>query len=147
MEKTRMEIQASGELVAGDLHIGGGETFGMELIAQTVQRLCKRYPLIRVHLYSGNAQDVLERLDNGLLDFGLVIDPADLKKYDYLKLPYQAISDADAQGPSFRCKRGSLPGRSGRVPLCLPAKPWCRTGFPDGWASTAGARRSSPPIT
>ena len=47
MEKTRMEIQASGELVAGDLHIGGGETFGMELIAQTVQRLCKRYPLIR----------------------------------------------------------------------------------------------------
>lgn len=89
MEKTRMEIQASGEQVAGDLHIGGGETHGMELIAKTVRNLHLRYPQVRVHLYSGNAQDVFERLDNGLLDFGLVIDPTDLSKYDYLKLPYK----------------------------------------------------------
>lgn len=116
LEKARMEVEASGELVAGDLHIGGGETFGMELIAQTVQRLCKRYPHIRVHLYSGNAQDVLERLDNGLLDFGLVIEPVELKKYDYLKLPYKDVwgllmpRDHPPGG-----KRGDLPGRSGRV--------------------------------
>lgn len=147
MEKTRMEIQASGELVAGICY-RGGETFGMELIAQTVQRLCKRYPLIRVHLYSGNAQDVLERLDNGLLDFGLVIDPADLKKYDYLKLPYKDVWGLlmPRDHPLAAKRRFARKIWKG-CPFWFPAKPWCRTGFPDGWASTAGARRSSPPIT
>lgn len=91
MEKIRSKVQVSGELVMGDLHIGGGETFGMELVTETVRRLHTCYPKIRVRLFNGNPADILERLNNGLLDFGLVIAPADLKKYDYLKLPYRNV--------------------------------------------------------
>jgi DNA-binding transcriptional LysR family regulator len=44
------------------------------------------YPLIRYQLFSGNAEGVMERLDRGLLDFGLLIGTVDTKKYDYLQL-------------------------------------------------------------
>lgn len=47
----------------------------------------EEYPNVRFHLFSGNAEDVTERLDKGLLDFGVLIEPASIQKYDYLKLP------------------------------------------------------------
>ena len=47
----------------------------------------KKHPDISYHLFSGNADDVTERLDQGLLDFGVLIEPADIKKYDFIQLP------------------------------------------------------------
>lgn len=74
-------------MVSGDIYIGSGETEAIKLIAQIAKELREVYPGIRYHLHSGNAQDVTERLDKGLLDFGILIQPADLSKYDYLDLP------------------------------------------------------------
>ena len=59
----------------------------MRLIARTAKELQYIYPQLRYHLYSGNADDVTERLDKGLLDFGILIEPFDMKKYDCIKLP------------------------------------------------------------
>lgn len=73
--------------ISGDIYIGGGETQAIKLIANIMKELSNEYPGIRYHLYSGNAPDVTDRLDKGLLDFGLLIQPADLTKYDYLNLP------------------------------------------------------------
>ena len=64
-----------------------GETEAVKLIAQIVCELRTAYPEIHYHLYSGNAEDVTERLDKGLLDFGLLIQPADISKYDYFNIP------------------------------------------------------------
>src|SRR5699024_11485237 len=49
------------------------------------------YPGIRFHLHSGNAQDVTDRLEKGLLDFGILIQPANIDKYDCLDLPAQDV--------------------------------------------------------
>lgn len=51
----------------------------------TTQQL---YPKIRFHITSGNAQFVCEKLDQGLFDLGIVVDPANMNKYDYIKLPH-----------------------------------------------------------
>ena len=61
----------------------------MRIIAKTFTKLQSEYPNIIFHLYSGNADDVSERLESGLLDFGLLIDPTDKNQYDFIKLPYQ----------------------------------------------------------
>lgn len=87
VDKTEAEFTSMENTIGGDIYIGGGETQAIGQIAQIAKSLREEYPQIRYHLYSGNAQDVTERLDKGLLDFGLLIQPADISKYDYLNLP------------------------------------------------------------
>ena len=87
VDKTEAEFLSMENMVSGDIYIGSGETEAIKLIAQIAKELREVYPGIRYHLHSGNAQDVTERLDKGLLDFGILIQPADLSKYDYLDLP------------------------------------------------------------
>ena len=87
IEKTRAEFNFTDELIAGDIFIGAGETWAMSLIAAVMKDIQQDYPHIRYNIYSGNFNDITEKLDKGLLDFGVLIDPADLSKYDYLKIP------------------------------------------------------------
>lgn len=88
VEKTENELSSTGqEHISGDIHIGGGETDAMRMIARVATELQRNYPDIKYHLHSGNADDVAERLDKGLLDFGIMIEPADIRKYDYMPLP------------------------------------------------------------
>ncbi len=87
VEKTEGEFSSAEESITGEIGIGGGETRVMRLIAQIIESMRKDYPGIRYQLYSGNAVDVTERLDKGLLDFGMVIQPTELNKYDSIELP------------------------------------------------------------
>lgn len=87
VDKTRAEFNFTDKVIAGDIFIGAGETWAMSLVASVMKDVQNDYPHIRYNIYSGNFQDITEKLDKGLLDFGLLIDPADLSKYDYLKIP------------------------------------------------------------
>lgn len=87
VDKTESEFASMEHIVGGDIFIGAGETDAIKLIAQVAQELREIYPQIHYHLYSGNFADVSERIDKGLLDFGVLIQPADLTKYDYINIP------------------------------------------------------------
>ncbi len=86
MEKTKAELTSSSENISGDIYIGCGETESISFLAQAAKDLQKKHPLIHYHIYSGDAERVRERLDKGLIDFGLLVGEADISKYDYLKL-------------------------------------------------------------
>ena len=86
-DKTEAEFLAADDAVSGDVYIGCGESDAMRIIAKTAVKLRQDYPDIHFHLYSGNAEDVSERMEKGLLDFGIFITSANIDKYDYLKLP------------------------------------------------------------
>lgn len=87
VEKTESDLLLSDASISGDIYIGSGETEGMKLIAKVMHKCQAKYPDIRFHLFSGNAQDVADRIEKGLLDFGIFVEPADISKYDFLKLP------------------------------------------------------------
>ncbi|PGP45100.1 LysR family transcriptional regulator [Bacillus thuringiensis] len=87
VEKTEANFNQKSEIISGEIHIGAGETEAMQFIAQTIKKVVSHHPNIKFHLYSGNADDITTKLDSGLLDFGIVIEPANKQKYDYLKLP------------------------------------------------------------
>lgn len=87
VEKTENDFLNNKDIISGDIYIGCGETDAMKLIAPIIKKLQSDYPHIKVHLFSGNADDITEKLDNSLLDFCILIEPADIKKYDFLQLP------------------------------------------------------------
>ncbi len=89
MEKTERELTANPETVAGDVSIGSGDTEATQLAIQAAKRLSKKHPAICYHLFSGDAEAVIERLDDGLLDFGILIEPIDHTKYESIHLPIQ----------------------------------------------------------
>ena len=87
VDKTKGEFLSMDDITGGDIHIGGAETDAMKYIAQAARDLQTRFPNIRYHLYSGNFADLTERLDKGLFDFCLLVEPVDLSKYDHISLP------------------------------------------------------------
>ncbi len=91
VDKTEAEFASMENTVTGDVYIGGGETQAIRQVAELIRGIRERYPGIHYHLHSGNAEDVTDRLDKGLLDFGILIQPADITKYDYINLPAKDI--------------------------------------------------------
>lgn len=90
MEKTKAELASSDENIHGEIYIGGGETDAIALFAQAAGKLQKKHPMVHYHIYSGDAEIVMEKLDKGLIDFGLLVGPVDVSRYDNMRLP---ISD------------------------------------------------------
>ena len=88
-DKTEADFAAGVGSVSGDIFIGSGETGAVRYLGRTLYKMRSRYPGVRFHLFSGNGEDVSDRLDKGLIDFALFVGMTDLKKYDYLKLPYR----------------------------------------------------------
>ena len=84
--KTLIEFSKNDDNVYGDVYIGGGESLGMSLIAKTIKLTQDKYPNIRFHLFSGNAESVVEKLERGLIDFGILINSCVTDKYEHIKL-------------------------------------------------------------
>ena len=120
MDRTREEFENLDEDISGDVCIGSGETHAMRALARVAIDVRREHPGVRYHLFSGNADDVTERLDRGLLDFGVVIDPADLHKYDFLRIPgsdsWGLLMPADHP---LAAKEAVTPGDLDVVPLLV----------------------------
>lgn len=89
VKKTENEIMLSDDTVTGNVYIGAGETDAVRILARAACRLQEEFPQICIHISSGDAQDVTERLNKGLIDFGVLFDPTDLSEYNHLRLPFK----------------------------------------------------------
>lgn len=87
VDKTADEFRALNDISGGEVHIGCAESYQIKYLAQTIQVFKKKYPLFRYHLTSGNTEQVVERLDRGLIDFAVIAEPPNLSKYNYLEVP------------------------------------------------------------
>lgn len=91
MEKTKKEFKSSDDVIAGDIHIGSAETYYVKLIADVIKNMRDEYPNIIYHIHSGAYSEITEKLDKGLLDFGVVIGNFDSSKYECLDIPYKEV--------------------------------------------------------
>ncbi|MEE0967175.1 MAG: LysR family transcriptional regulator [Bacilli bacterium] len=85
--KTENELMNKETLVCGEIFIGGGETYLMSYLSHVMKDFHDVYPQVTYRLYSGNADDVKERIDNGLIDIALLNEPVDITKYDFVRIP------------------------------------------------------------
>ena len=85
--KTEQEIKEDNQDISGQIYLGGGETYTMHIWAKIIKSFSDEYPAVSFDFYSGNADDLKERMDNGLMDIVLLIEPVDIEKYDFIRLP------------------------------------------------------------
>lgn len=124
MDKTEREVRQSDKLIGGTVYIGAGETPALRLIASTARRLREEYPDIRYSIFSGNGTDVMERLERGLIDFGLVFQNVDTSRYESLELPLYDSFGVLMRKDSPLAERESITVEDLReLPLIIPRQP------------------------
>ncbi|MCH4166620.1 MAG: LysR family transcriptional regulator [Megasphaera sp.] len=86
-DKTERELQHQEESISGEISIGCGETENVAWLAKAMTAFRRSYPDVTFELYTAIADDVKERMENGTLDFGLLLEPVDISKYSFVRMP------------------------------------------------------------
>ena len=85
-EKTEQELAVQGDSLGGRIAVGAGESASVQRVAACCEAFQARYPLVAFDLVTAAADVVQERMDKGLIDVGLLIEPVDMSKYDYIRM-------------------------------------------------------------
>lgn len=86
MDKIESEFEEKSE-VGGVISIGSGGLLAMQSLTPVMESFRQKYPKVQYQLYTNSAEYVKERLDQGLLDFGFLLEPIDVIKFDYIRMP------------------------------------------------------------
>lgn len=87
VDKTTEEFNMLDNITGGEIHIGCAESIQIKYLARVVKEFKKEYPNFIFHIFSGDTEPVAERLDRGLLDLAVIVEPPNLSKYNYLTIP------------------------------------------------------------
>lgn len=72
--------------VSGVISIGATEAVGSRMFAKLIKQFSDKYPLVQFHLFNEMADYIKEQMDKGLIDVGLLLEPIDTSKYDFIRL-------------------------------------------------------------
>ena len=86
-DKIEQEIIYLDDITGGDIYFGLGESYQIALLAREIKKLKDRYPSFTYHITSGDTEQVTEKLDKGILDFGVICEMPNKDKYEYLPFP------------------------------------------------------------
>ena len=88
LEKSFVERQNN---ISGMVVIGASETVGSQTLARLIKEFTGKYPAVQFTLYNETVDNIKDRLDKGLVDIGLLLEPVDVTKFDYVRLSQQDI--------------------------------------------------------
>lgn len=120
-EKTKDDLRHKQDHLAGTIAVGSGELQSSRFLTQLIAAFQKENPLVSFRIYSGNSDNIKERIERGLLDIGLLQEPVDIAKYHFVRTPVQeqwgVLVRADAElAAKDRVSSADLAG----LPLILP---------------------------
>lgn len=123
MEKTEASFRGNELAITGDVFIGCGEHRSSYSIMQMIHSIQEEYPDIHFHFFSGNADAIVERLDKGLLDIGLLLEPEINPRYDYQKMPFYETWGVLMRKDSPLAARSSITfNELSALPLIMPSQ-------------------------
>lgn len=121
MEKTESDFRENEQTITGDVYIGCGEHRSSSAIMEIIKSIQDEYSDIRFHFFSGNADAILERLDKGLLDIGIMLEPEINPRYDYQKLPlFESWGLLMLKDSPLAAKKTVTIGDLADIPLIIP---------------------------
>ena len=74
------------EVISGTISFGCGELMSMSKLSTIMAEFKRQYPLVHFDIESGNADHIKYKLEKGLLDFGLLLEPVDITEYEFLRM-------------------------------------------------------------
>lgn len=86
VDRTAQELMEQDELVDGRIVIGGGELAAMQVLPEIIESFRAKYPLVTFDIFTGNADLVKEQMEKGLIDIGVLLEPIDMEKFDFIRL-------------------------------------------------------------
>lgn len=86
VDKTEKELVEQEELIEGQIIIGGGELGAIEWLAKILKSFHEKYPLVTYDIFTANADIVKEQMEKGLVDIGVLLEPIDIEKFDFIRL-------------------------------------------------------------
>ncbi len=86
-DKTKRDFLQKDEALSGTISIGSGEFRSTEYLAKIIAEFRRKYSNVKYEIYSGNANNIRDYIERGLLDIGLMSEPVDMRKYNFVNMP------------------------------------------------------------
>ena len=117
-DKTKRDFLSKDKLLEGTISIGSGEFLSTGILTDCIAAFRKLHPLVRYEVYSGNTGNIKDNIERGLLDIGLILDPVDLRKYEFIPMPVREQWGAFVRiGTPLAEKRSISPADLVGIPL------------------------------
>ncbi|SFM12225.1 LysR family transcriptional regulator [Halanaerobium salsuginis] len=83
----KAEGEITSDLVTGKISIGSGESvMTSQVLSRLIRKFHNKYPEVKFDLFTGNASDIKEKINKGLIDIGLLINPVEVSSYSTINL-------------------------------------------------------------
>lgn len=131
-EKTEIEFSRKDDLLSGEIAIGCGETHNMDYLSRQIAAFRKQHPLVRFSIYSAIADDIKDRIEKGLLDMGLLLEPVEISKYETIRMPLKEQWGILTRKDSHLAQKESVaPKDLMKVPLIMVKREIVRDSLSD----------------
>lgn len=87
VDKAEQELKAQEETVVGTVSVGCGDLKAVQRLPELFRVFHERYPGVTFDLYTATADIIKERMEQGLTDVGLLLEPISMERFDYIRLP------------------------------------------------------------
>lgn len=124
VDKTEKEMTEQEKLVDGEISIGCGELASVQIVSELIKSFQERYPLVRYDIHTANADHIHERLDKGLTDIGLLLEPVDIEKYEFIRMHIKEKWVVLMRPDDPLAEKESItPKDLSKLPVCLVKRP------------------------
>jgi DNA-binding transcriptional LysR family regulator len=123
VDKTSQEILASDAEISGTITIGAGELASVQTMMELCGSFQEKYPQVKFEFYTATADQVKERMERGLVDIGLLLEPIDMERFEFIRLDIKenwvVLMRPDSP---LAAKTGVTPKDLAGLPLLLPSR-------------------------
>lgn len=121
-DKTKKEFLRKEE-ISGEIMIGTGEFRSSKCLAHMMKSFSTEYPHVQFRMYSGNGEDVRDNIERGIFDIGIVLEPVDISRYEFVSIPekerWGILTDI---GSELAKKDSVTPEDLSEIPLITPTR-------------------------
>lgn len=123
VDKTEQELLEREEQIEGKITIGCGEIQTVQLLPKLFSSFNEKYPNVTFDIFTATADLVKEQMDKGLIDVGLLLEPIDIEKYDFIRLPIKEKWVVLMKADDPLCEKEFITAKDlANLPLILPRR-------------------------